>query len=332
MGHHANPKARIVSALERRFGNIHPNTAVKRLATDLYLRFRLTGPPFNPFEYAKRLGISVEFGCIEAEGVLTNTAALRRFNAEEQETDFTAAPEGMFTDNPQSGPRIVLRKPSESSHEGWERRRNFTLAHEIAHYVIRRAISAQMPTFEVDDPEEEMLCNTFAAELLMPARLLCDDLKHHGLSPDPLIYLHDRYCVSLQSLLCRVTDLYHGSLIAAIWVRTQGQPNVAWASPFQFRRLVLCDTGETAIERAFRSLGTETSDDNLLRDGERMRFHVVAKRLSAASKILSILYRRSDFSRRRVPLERRLFVTTGPGVPVQMLLPLSTANSESILP
>ena len=94
----------------------------------------------------------------------------------------------------------------------------FTLAHEIGHFLLHGdsiyvdraermiAATAEAPT---RDPEE-IVADLFAAELLMPRRMLLADLKKKKVDPDDdaaLTRLATKYKVSLAAMLFRLQEL-----------------------------------------------------------------------------------------------------------------------------
>jgi IrrE N-terminal-like domain len=264
------------------------------LANDLHFKHPVTGPPFAPEHFAQALGIEVLNANIEAEGVLTNYAALRRLMEEEQEDviDPARQPEGVFIPDSETGPQILLRTIRPGERVCAVRRRNFTLAHEIGHYVIRKALAPTLVEFNRDDPEEEALCNVFASELLMPSFSLCPDLMKYGISPHALLCLRDRYAVSLQGLLCRVTGIFRSAVVAILWAQKDGRPpTISWAGPTQFRRVVLSDTGHMSIENAFHTSKPVVGRCDVLLDGQRSRWYTVALRLPDSNKVVSVLHR-----------------------------------------
>src|SRR5687768_12642303 len=71
-------------------------------------------------------------------------------------------------------------------------RQRFTIAHEIGHLVLHRQNFFMNRNFRANrdgesstarDPEE-IAANQFAAEILMPARMLADDLAGRTIDPD----------------------------------------------------------------------------------------------------------------------------------------------------
>src|SRR5690242_21438073 len=92
-----------------------------------------------------------------------------------------------------------------SQHEPWERRR-FSIAHEVGHHILHApsggAVFCRAGDLRPDPDSPEHLrereANRFAAELLMPADLVEQEVNHHG--PDPL-----RLCE-----IFRVSDLAMG--------------------------------------------------------------------------------------------------------------------------
>lgn len=99
-------------------------------------------------------------------------------------------------------------------------RQRFTLAHELAHFVLH----ADKPTVYVDDllvhfrgeslhaPQnsEEVEANVFAAELLMPEEFLMNDLKTKRVDAFDEVAVRNlarKYGVSVQALSIRLSQL-----------------------------------------------------------------------------------------------------------------------------
>jgi len=129
---------------------------------------------------------------------------------EKNEDDFS----GFLYRSTDSAPIIGVN----SKHPGTRRR--FTIAHELAHLLLhpRSGVHVDEGVFQMRDArastgsdEEEVEANRFAAELLMPRRLLEADIEALG-----KIYLDDektvanlakKYCVSSQSMTIRLSTL-----------------------------------------------------------------------------------------------------------------------------
>lgn len=99
-------------------------------------------------------------------------------------------------------------------------RQRFTIAHEIGHIQLHadeefhldrdyRAYRRDLPETETPNPLE-VDANMFAAELLMPPDFLSRDLAGHRVDVEDdqeLAKLADRYKVSLQAMIIRLTSL-----------------------------------------------------------------------------------------------------------------------------
>lgn len=88
-------------------------------------------------------------------------------------------------------------------------RQRFTIAHEIAHHVLelRSSHGATMPADELERytrrPLEEILCDVFAAECLVPARSIQSDAAEHPFSVATIAMLSDRYEASKPCIASR---------------------------------------------------------------------------------------------------------------------------------
>lgn len=304
MGRRIRFRGPVSTALSKLYGGQEPKIIAKSLALGLLYTYKakLTGPPFDPFDYAHILGVAVEYDNIEAEGV--------------------------FIDHPKDGARIVLKKQEGEVNRFKLRRLNFTLAHEIGHFVIRKTLKDLVPAsaLTTEDVEEELLCNIFAAELLMPSVVIREDLENFGLDPETLLTLSERYAVSLQSLLCCVTRLVQGEIAAIIWEKDDNQYSVSWSNRPKFRNLILCDTGDTTVERAFITGKQETGTDTLMLNSQRMRWMSVSQKLLGSFKALTIMRRSFVSPYRFLPAGEPITLAPPPTpvVPVstQLLLPL----------
>lgn len=239
------------------------------MASDLFLSARPPGPPYSPFEYARSLNLKIEYAPVQAEGI--------------------------FVHDRERGPRILLRKPENSLTTFQWRRLNFTLAHEIGHFVIRKALEDFVPSSTLSlrsgNSEEEQLCNAFAAELLMPAQCMRKHFNRHGVNPELILRLSVAYDVSIKALLCRTRELFGRSVAGVIWKESDGNIFVDWAVPNSFQQLLLRDTGRTTVERAMRCSKSIQGRDHFLLNGKAMWWKCASKRLVGAEKVLTLMSR-----------------------------------------
>lgn len=89
---------------------------------------------------------------------------------------------------------------------------NFTLAHELGHYLIHRhtlstgrieCSERDMFNGGADNTSLEQEANTFAAYLLMPTRDFCEQIHGESFSFDLMSHCADRYDVSLTATVLR---------------------------------------------------------------------------------------------------------------------------------
>ena len=95
-------------------------------------------------------------------------------------------------------------------------RQRFSIAHELGHTFFlpyREGSYTDNPDSTDEhstDPEEERLCNIFAAELLMPEILVSNDIAGKALTADMVVSLAKKYETSVQVTairICQVTDM-----------------------------------------------------------------------------------------------------------------------------
>jgi Zn-dependent peptidase ImmA (M78 family) len=100
-------------------------------------------------------------------------------------------------------------------------RQRFTIAHEIGHLALHRGVPVHVDhSFRINlrDPNsargidvEEIEANAFAANLLMPAAWLRNELRTGLIDMDDseeVANLADRYQVSCQAMLVRLTSIF----------------------------------------------------------------------------------------------------------------------------
>jgi hypothetical protein len=268
----------LAKAMKSRTGLI----AARSLARDLYFRCHLSGPPFSPTAYAHALRVRMEYADISEEGLLM--------------------------DWPGPNGRIVLKDLGTCPTIMDRRRQNFTLAHELAHIVLRYEIDSRlrMSEYTLDDPAEERLCDAFAAELLMPSVRLRDDLRLNGVAPSAIVSLCDRYDVSLMSMVASVgASAGPGRLIAILWNYRGEILTASWAWPNRFRNSILVDTGKTTVERALLKGGEFQGRDQLLINGKRESWLCASQLLPKNNKKILTIGIRSDCSYRLITRDNR---------------------------
>ncbi len=125
-------------------------------------------------------------------------------------------------------------------------RMRFTLAHELGHVVLMRSAakgqSLALTRFRApnlmetlhQDPEEEALCNDFAAELLMPFDQVKPLIQHTAHTPTAVWHINRKFRVSIQAAATRIVDI-EGRFRSAVslWDRTTRWPMPIWWSGFK---------------------------------------------------------------------------------------------------
>lgn len=114
-----------------------------------------------------------------------------------------------------SGGQLQIRV-HESNNTGELRRRwrrlRFSLAHELGHAIIYRALGDDPALIaSLDQAEDgyarlERVCDIAAQELLMPAPVVRQSLRQADLSPSNLLHLYDLFLVSRDVLVRRVAE------------------------------------------------------------------------------------------------------------------------------
>jgi hypothetical protein len=207
------------------YGNRSPLSLFREKAIEVRQTTGVKGPAFDPFEYAVQLGIRVE----EREGMSID---------------------GLL--KCESGQYVVHLKK-----DVFDLRKNFTLAHEIAHTFFY-GLLAHPNSFRgsvASDPEEERLCDAAAAEMLMPYAIFKNDLLGEGeVTPHTLFGLINKYKVSLQAVTIRAAEV-SGDLACAFWKREGHAIRLISITPPRLKNWKLCQTERTSVELALSSPG-----------------------------------------------------------------------------
>lgn len=154
-------------------------------------------------------------------------------------------------------------------------RRNFTLAHELGHYLLHRqdhpgglqCTNRNMVDWDGARNRIEAEANTFASYLLMPLDDFRAQIKGRAIDIDVMTELADRYAVSLTAAILKwmtITDKR-----AMIVVSKEGFIDWAWSSQPLLRSGVFYAARQTVIELPARSLAAREVDTDTGRHGER---------------------------------------------------------------
>lgn len=154
-------------------------------------------------------------------------------------------------------------------------RRNFTLAHELGHYLLHRqdhpgglqCTNRNMADWDGARNRIEAEANTFASYLLMPLDDFRAQIKGRAIDIDVMTELADRYAVSLTAAILKwmtITDKR-----AMIVVGKEGFIDWAWSSQPLLRSGIFYAARQTVIELPARSLAARDVDADTGRHGER---------------------------------------------------------------
>jgi Zn-dependent peptidase ImmA (M78 family) len=258
-------QGRTARALQRVYDGAYPPSLFIAKARTLHHEFRLSGPPFDPWEIADLLNISIQEQSMALDGYL------------ERRPDDTFA--------------IFVRREAQLP------RKRFTICHEIAHtfFFDILADGVKFRQQHQEDSEEERLCDIAAAEILMPFACFNGDLKaaqsKGGLAPTHVLRLMERYKVSLQAVATRINWI-SPETTCALWEKKGCAVNLVWAAPARSRSLVLCQTGRTSVEDAAAAPGKDfAARDSFYVLGKKTRLirRFTSSRRLRSGQILSVL-------------------------------------------
>lgn len=128
---------------------------------------------------------------------------------------------GFYKKDRVSKPVIYVYQRYESN-DPRSRRAQFTVFHELAHYLLDTLpadaplLSAELEACEDRSAFEERICDAFAANCLIPDELLKDCLKEYGLNSEGAAELYKRSYASAQCVAHRLRDCFRTS--GFVWV------------------------------------------------------------------------------------------------------------------
>jgi Zn-dependent peptidase ImmA (M78 family) len=273
----------VAKTLERLYGNesLSPVSLFVARAREACNKAKLSRPPFDPQAYAAALDIEVRFADIGIDGTLMRDRT------------------GRFVATVKRSAPLV--------------RRNFTLAHEIAHTFFYSALEefggSRFRSGSVFDPEEERLCDIAAAEMLMPYSCFREDLMLECgtskiVTPLAILNLSEKYAVSKYAAAIRIGWVMKNTT-CVIWTR-RSRVAQEWITPSS-PQIRVCGTGETTVERAFRAETGEviTNIDVFYQGGGRIARTTSSLKLRDG-KVLSVLQPPRLLMHSNPPTERKL--------------------------
>ena len=119
-----------------------------------------------------------------------------------------------------SGYRVLLRKASTA---GERIRQRFSLAHELAHLLLKKLgydkdpNSIPIHSGRSGSRDEERLCDKLAVEILMPRSAFISDASEEGWNLEGIRQLTRRYNTSVQATASRLISLAPEPCHMAIW-------------------------------------------------------------------------------------------------------------------
>lgn len=242
-----------------------PVDAITRHARALVLESGLSKPPFRPASFAHLRKV---------------TAIVQR----DMKVEGRLLPcEGGFV--------IELRR--DRPHE----RKNFTCAHELAHTFFYEAVptvkyrSVSSPATH-HDPEEEMLCNIAAAEMLMPQPVFSKIAADYQESPQSLVGIARLFETSVTATVIRLHRLRAWAGTYILWRRTADGLVANWmAQPKRgltyYPKLKIVNPEASSIRHTLLH-GEPTSADEILVLGDGYKpCRVHSFRLEGSDKVLS---------------------------------------------
>jgi Zn-dependent peptidase ImmA (M78 family) len=191
-------------------------------------------------EQAMRLACAqVRSECGETQAPIALTSILNRFRARVRFQSMSVAGRLELA---RDGFDILVNR------SGSWRRHRFTIAHELGHIIVLRAVRSERTIVRaLRKPTPalwarlERLCNLAAAELLMPATEFLNAYRKYSFCADGLRFLYDEFLTSFSAILVRVADLGTGQA-TLVWKRAARNEREARAL-----RITACYTASQGV-------------------------------------------------------------------------------------
>jgi hypothetical protein len=184
--------------------------------------------------------------------------------------DLSAKFEGMLMPHPDKNGEwgIVYNKSITS-----KGRINFTLAHELCHYLLHRQISPagircsprDMLDWKSELGQIEAQANTFASFLLMPLDDFREQVRGKSITMDLMEHLSDRYEVSITAAILKWLEITDKR--AMIVVGKDGFIDWAWSSDRLFKSRIFYAARQQTIELPAQSLAALRIDEEKAKAG-----------------------------------------------------------------
>ena len=157
-------------------------------ADEILKKYRITKPSIDVFDIAQREGIKIAF-----------------FNPQD-DTDNNISGFLYYTPPPEKNPVIYLNK------QEYPERQIYTVAHELGHFFLEHdpsnmkvLLRNSMYISKKEDIEQE--ADAFAAELLMPKKMIEKYKKEYDLSDEDEVILAQLFGVSKAAMHARLSNL-----------------------------------------------------------------------------------------------------------------------------
>ena len=270
--------------------------AVRELATEFSSEVSRGDIPIDIELYANHFGIRVLPYKIPSDGFLTTGKKLRQ-----HVTEFgSIVGSNMASDIGEDDSVIVVQSLPRFPTKAQRRKYRFTIAHELGHWYLRKRLTDQLgaQTFMRDDPEEERLCDLFAAELLVPTLPFVRELTTPNFGLRRILETADEYNVRLSTLLVKIASLSRRYAAFAIFGQKYNYPVIRFTTPVRLQAVFYNEQIRTDVKGMFCG-HEEQRTSRVVRIRGRSK-KVAAKHISINDEeVLSFIH--------AVPFEARIF-------------------------
>lgn len=262
---------------------------IRELASTIVTRVTPIGPPFDVEVYTEHFGITVLDAPYPTEGLLTTCEKLRN-HLESFESIIRVKERWVLDDLRPDATIIVVRPLSDPVTASARQKRRFTIAHECAHWFLRSKVTERLGAIEFSqDSDEEMLCDMFAAELLIPTSYLTEQLAQAEFKPSEIMLLANQYDVSLRTMLVKLTGLSRHYAAFALFSRGCSAPEVCYTTPVRQRDVFFDAKITSEVDIAFRLDCERRSKHTLTIRGKQTRVHTEHVPLANGRRVLSFI-------------------------------------------
>ena len=180
-------------------------------------------------------------------------------------------------------------------------RRNFTIAHELGHFLFYTHIPEHIynKSIDVEDPAEEYLCDIAAAEMLMPFELIKTVMKNKKFSPSFVFEQSRKLEVSRWALISRIRQVFNSSIssgdgknrfIFVLWKKFEDVFYPEWCTPETAFPNPVYEHIPSSISRAYTDNQQSRQTQLFMLEDSTTTYNTISWKYGRKDRVLTLLW------------------------------------------